>query len=87
MYAWRARLGVTLPSLSVVIEPEFGMMMPKGVTCHFQRFPFYGGRRGLAEGEPVDPLMVIEELKGAGDLSAEAAEVLTHVKPLAMAMA
>jgi hypothetical protein len=86
MNGWRARLGVTLPSLTVVIEPEFAMMMPEGVTCHFQRFPFYGGRQGLAAGEPVDPLRVIEELKGAGDLSADAAELVSHVKPMAMAM-
>jgi len=83
----RARLGVTIPSLTVVIEPEFNKMVPEGVTCHFQRFPFYGGRAGLAPGEPVEPSRVIEELRGLGALAVEATEILTHVNPSAMAMA
>lgn len=83
----RARLGVTIPSLTVVIEPEFNKMVPEGVTCHFQRFPFYGGRSGLAPGEPVEPSRVIEELRGLGALAVEATEILTHVNPSAMAMA
>ncbi|MCK4784720.1 MAG: hypothetical protein KAV87_13290 [Desulfobacteraceae bacterium] len=83
----RARLGVIIPSVTVVIEPEFNKMAPEGVTCHFQRFPFLGGRSGLAPGEPVEPSCVIEELHGVGELAVEATEILTHVNPSAMAMA
>jgi len=83
----RARLGVIIPSLTAVIEPEFNKMAPEDVTCHFQRFPFLGGRAGLASGEPVEPSRVIEELRGVGALAVEATEILTHVNPSAVAMA
>jgi len=81
------RLGVTIPSLTVVIEPEFNKMAPEDVTCHFQRFLFLGGRAGLASGAPVEPSRVIEELRGVGALAVEATEILTHVNPSAVAMA
>lgn len=87
MYGWRARLGVLVPSSIVVIEPEFAKMAPEGVTCHFQRFTFMGGRAGLAPGEPVEASRVIEELRGLGDLAVEAVEILTHVNPSAIGMA
>lgn len=87
MYGWRARLGVLVPSSIVVIEPEFAKMAPEGVTCHFQRFPFRGGRAGLASGEPVEASRVIDELRGLGELAVGTAEILTHVNPSAMAMA
>jgi len=45
MNAQPTRLGVTIPSPTVVIEPEFNNVAPDGVTCHFQRFPSYGGTR------------------------------------------
>lgn len=80
------RLGVLLPSLSVVIEPEFAKMTPEGVVCHFQRFPFKGGRAGLAPGEVVEASRVIEELRGLGALAVEAAEVIFDVKPSVVAM-
>ena len=87
MYGWRARLGVTIPSITIVIEPEFVKMVPEGVTCHFQRFSFLGGRAGLAPGETVEASRVIEELRGLGELTVEAAAMLSHLKPTAMAMA
>jgi len=72
MYGWRARLGVIIPSLNVVTEPEFSLMAPKGVTCHYQRFSFTGGG--------------IEVLKELGKLVPDAAEEISHVRPSAVAM-
>jgi len=83
----RARLGVIIPSVTVVIEPEFNKMAPEGVTCHFQRFPFLGGRSGLAPGVSVQVSRVIEELRGVGALAVEETEILNHVNPSAIAMA
>lgn len=84
---WRARLGILLPSSIVPIEPEFYKMSPDGVTCHFHRFPFLGGRAGLAAGELVKPSSVIEELWGLGELAVDAVQMLTHLNPSAIAMA
>jgi len=86
MYGWRAKLGVIIPSVDVVTEPEFSKMTPEGVTCHYQRFSFRGGRAGLAPGEVVEPSAVIEELKGVGELVPEAAEMISHIKPSSVAM-
>lgn len=86
MYGWRARLGVIIPSLTVVIEPEFSKMTPEGVTCHFQRFPFSGGRAGLAPGEAVKVSRVIRELREVGEFAIEAAGVISDVNPSAVAM-
>ena len=87
MDGWRARLGVLLPSSIVAIEPEFNKMSPEGVTCHFHRFPFLGGRAGLAPGKPIKPLGIIEELWGLGELAVDAVQILSHLNPSAIAMA
>ena len=42
MYGWRARLGVLLPSVIIVTEPEFSLMTPEGVSCHYHRFAMPG---------------------------------------------
>lgn len=39
-YGWRARLGIILPSLNVVTEPEYYRMVPEGVTVHTARMAF-----------------------------------------------
>ena len=56
MYGWRARLGVLVPSGNVAIEPEFGLMTPEGVACHYHRFAFVGGKTNeeIAEELAVD---------------------------------
>lgn len=72
MYGWRARLGVVIPSLNAVSEPEFAMIIPEGVTCHFQRFTFTGG--GIAV------------LKNLRNLVTDAAEEILHVYPSAIGM-
>ncbi|MEM3526074.1 MAG: hypothetical protein QXV37_01545, partial [Candidatus Jordarchaeaceae archaeon] len=37
MAAWRAKLGVLVPSGNSTLEPEFYKMIPKGVSVHFSR--------------------------------------------------
>lgn len=78
MYGWRARLGVLVPSGIIAVEPEFGLMTPEGVSCHYHRFAFRGGR----ENEEV-----VTGLRRAEELISEAAEMITHVRPAAVVMA
>ena len=87
MFRYHVKLGVIVPSSVVVVEPEFNKMAPEGVTCHFHRFPFLGGRAKLSPGHPVDALQLIEELRGLGNLAVEAVKMLSHVNPKAVAMA
>ena len=87
MYGWRARFGVIVGSSIVVVEPDYNKMAPEGVTCHFNRTPFLGGRAGLAPGEPVQPSRVIEELRGVGTQAVDAVDLLAHLNPSAIAIA
>jgi maleate isomerase len=34
---WRGKFGVVAPSTNTVVEPEFHLMAPRGVTSHFSR--------------------------------------------------
>jgi maleate isomerase len=77
MYGWRARLGVLVPSGIIAIEPEFNLMAPRGVSCHYTRFGFSGG--GSNE-------KVLNDLKKAGDSIADAADLIMDVHPSVMAM-
>ena len=72
MYGWRARLGVVIPAIILAVEPEFELMKPEGVSCHFQRFHFDGG--GL------------EGLKAIENVVADAAGMVCLVRPTAVAM-
>ena len=72
MYGWRARLAVITPSANVVTEPEFEMMLPEGVTCHYGKFHFTGGD--------------VKDLKFLEQLVPDAAELISHAQPDAMAM-
>jgi maleate isomerase len=72
MYGWRARLGVVTPSANIVTEPEFGLMTPEGVSCHYQKFPFTGGG--------------VESLKKLEESVPDAAGLISHTRPSAMAM-
>jgi len=36
-YGWRARIGLVLPSVNVVAEPEIARMVPEGVSVHAAR--------------------------------------------------
>lgn len=73
MYGWRARLAVMVPSGMVVTEPDFSLMAPEGVSCHYHRIPFQGGG--------------IKDLKAAENSVAEATRILLHARPSVMAMA
>ena len=74
MYGWRARLGVIVPSSVIATENEFTVMMPEGVTCHYDRFTFVG-----LKGD-------VEELRKLGELVPDAAERISHAKPTSVAM-
>ncbi len=78
MYGWRARLGILVPSGIIAIEPEFRLMTPEGVSCHYHRFKFSGGK---SEGE------VLKRLRDAQEFIADASEMITHVRPDVVAMA
>jgi len=78
MYGWRARLGILVPSGIIAIEPEFRLMTPEGVSCHYHRFKFSGGN---SEGE------VVKRLRDAQEFIADASEIITHVRPAVVAMA
>ena len=78
MYGWRARLGILVPSGIIAVEPEFGLMTPRGVSCHYHRFNFTGG--GNEE-------EVVRRLRKAEEFIADASEMITHVRPAVVAMA
>ena len=78
MYGWRARLGIIIPSSNIVTEPSFNLMTPEGVSCHYHRFRFKGGK---SEAE------VVERLKKAQDFIADASEMITHARPAVVVMA
>ena len=78
MYGWRARLGVLVPSHIIALEPEFGLMTPEGVSCHYHRFAFTGGKNSEE---------AIRGLRRANELVADATEMITHVYPSVVVMA
>lgn len=78
MYGWRARLGVLVPSRIVAVEPEFSLMTPEGVSCHYHRFSFTGGKTGEE---------VVQRLKKAEELIGDAAEMIAHVRPAVVTLA
>lgn len=38
---WRARIGVIIPTVNTVTEPELNAVKPDGVTVHFTRMPIH----------------------------------------------
>lgn len=64
---WRAKIGVIIPTVNAVTEPEFNRMAPDGVTTHFTRMPIHfhpeeDGFRSL-----LDDLSIrLDELKTCG---------------------
>ena len=54
-YGWRARIGLILPSLNTVMEPELALMAPPGVATHASRLLLAGSQtpesyRAMARG-------------------------------------
>lgn len=43
MYGWRGRLGLILPCVNTVMEPEFNSILPEGITCYASRLIVGGG--------------------------------------------
>jgi maleate isomerase len=78
MYGWRARLGILVPSGIIALEPEFRLMTPEGVSCHYHRFTFTGGHSNEE---------VVKHLRKAEEFIADASEMITHVRPSAVVMA
>jgi len=78
MYGWRARLGILVPSGIIAIEPEFRLMTPEGVSCHYHRFAFTGGHSNEE---------VVKHLRKAEEFIADASEMITHVRPAVVVMA
>ncbi len=72
MYGWRTRLGIITPSSNIVTEPEFRLMTPEGVSCHYQKFAFTGGG--------------VEALKKLEQLVPDATELISHARPSVVAM-
>jgi maleate isomerase len=77
MYGWRARLGVLVPSGIVATEPEFALMTPAGVSCHYHRIAFRGEG---SDSEVLETLRKVEKSVG------EATEMICHVRPAAIAL-
>ena len=77
MYGWRARLGVLVPSGNIVTEPEFSMIVPEGVSCHYHRYKF-GGIRQKGDG--------LTGLFQAGDYIVEASKLMADTQPSVIAM-
>jgi len=78
MYGWRARLGILVPSGNLAMEPEFGLVTPEGVSCHYHRFNFSGTGRDDEE--------VVARLKNAEAYVADAAALICDVRPAVVAM-
>jgi maleate isomerase len=77
MYGWRARLGVLVPSGNIVTEPEFSMVVPEGVSCHFHRYKFGGDVRN-EDG--------LKDVFRAADYIIEATKLIADAKPCVVAM-
>lgn len=63
-YGWRLRLGMLVPSVNRVVEPELPSMLPEGVAVHTTRLRLVGGG-------PDELLAMTEKLE-------EAAELVSH---------
>ena len=78
MYGWRARLGILVPSQIIAIEPEFDLVVPEGVSCHYHRFSF------AATGK--EDVEVVARLRKAEAYVADAAALICDVRPAVVAM-
>jgi maleate cis-trans isomerase len=78
MYGWRARLGILVPSGIIALEPEFRLMTPEGVSCHYHRFVFTGDHSNEE---------VVKHLRKAEEFIGDACEIITHIRPAVVVMA
>jgi len=61
-YGWRARIGLLVPCSNVVMEPEFNMMAPQGVSVHASRLDISGFYSSDS------PIIVMSSIKKAAKL-------------------
>jgi arylmalonate decarboxylase len=66
-YGWRARIGLLVPSVNVVMEPELNLMAPEGVSIHSSRLVISGpsscesyASMGAQAGEAASRLRMID---------------------------
>ena len=64
-YGWRLRLGMMVPSVNRVVEPELPSMLPEGVAVHTTRLKL----RGIA---PHELVAMTEKVEEAAQLVADA---------------
>ena len=62
-YGWRCRLGLIVPSLNVVAEPEMRRLAPDGVSVHSARMYLAGATT------PESYARMAEDAEAAADLS------------------
>lgn len=76
MYGWRGRIGLLVPAVNTVVEPEMFRMMPEGVTVHSARMG-----EPIDEGPSRDALsdhkhMVREAIRAARDIAGARVDVI-----------
>jgi len=64
-FGWRLRLGMMVPSVNRVVEPELPAMLPEGVAVHTTRLKLVGV-------EPDELLAMTEKVEEAAELLADA---------------
>ena len=74
MHGWRARIGLLVPSINTIMEPEMWRTAPDGVTVHTARIE--GGREGTPD-----------ELRRMEDASRSACERVSMTEPHAVVYA
>ena len=74
MYGWRGRLGIIVPSVNYVMEPEFNSVLPDGISCHASRVFVGGEKYGLSSlvdmadntGRATEELNTVADVVGYG---------------------
>jgi maleate isomerase len=81
MYGWRARLGLLVPSSNTTNEPEFGRVLPEGVSVHTGRLPLESVTAADLEAMSETAGRASERLRHAGvDVAAYACTTGSLVK-------
>jgi maleate isomerase len=67
-------MGVLIPSGITILEGDLNLMAPEGVSLHYHRYRFTGGK-------PGDERDVMEGLLKAEDYIADATRLILHARP------
>ena len=57
-YGWRGRIGLIAPSTNTTIEPEFALVLPRGVSVHASRVHQAGGQEYASYRRMADEIAV-----------------------------